>query len=115
MRRAGRIDANQTRLVDVLRFVGASVAITSGAGGGLPDLIVGINGETYLLEIKDGRKKPSARKLTPDEQWFIDHWQGRPVAIVESETEALVAVGYHPENAKLVFAEFLRPKRRRNA
>ncbi len=115
MRRAGRTDSNQGRIVDMLRFVGASVAITSGAGDGLPDLIVGISGETYLLEVKDGRKKPSARHLTPDEQWFVDHWKGHPVAVVESETEALVAVGFHPDNARLVFAEFIRPKRRRSA
>jgi hypothetical protein len=93
LRRAGRTDANQTRIVNALRDVGASVAITSGAGDGLPDLLVGFRGDTFLLEIKDGDKPPSKRKLTRDEQWFVDHWTGRPVVIVTDEAEALRALG----------------------
>ena len=92
MRRAGRIDDNQGRIVAVLRKVGASVAITSGAGDGLPDLLVGWMGETYLLEVKDGRKAPSAKKLTPAERYFVETWRGRPVVIVESEADALRAL-----------------------
>ena len=93
MRRAGRTDANQTAIVTALRGVGASVAITSGAGNGLPDLLVGFRGETYLLEIKDGAKPASARKLTLAEAWFVEHWTGRPVVIVESPEDALRALG----------------------
>lgn len=92
MRRAGRIDANQGRIVAALRNLGASVAITSGAGNGLPDLLVGWQGETYMLEIKDGDKAPSAKKLTEAEQHFVDHWKGRPVAVVETVADALDAV-----------------------
>lgn len=93
MRRAGRIDANQGLIVAALRKVGASVAITSGAGNGLPDLLVGFRGETYLLEVKDGTKAPSAKRLTPDEAYFVAHWTGRPVVIVETPEDALRAIG----------------------
>jgi hypothetical protein len=96
VRRAGRTDANQQRIVAALRKVGASVAITSGAGDGLPDLLVGWLGETYLLEIKDGEKKPSKRRLTPAEAEFVKNWRGRPVSIVESEADALRAIGINP-------------------
>ena len=92
MRRAGRIDANQGVIVAALRGVGASVAITSGAGDGLPDLIVGFRGETYLLEVKDSEKVPSAKRLTPAEQHFVDNWRGRPVVIVETVADALRAI-----------------------
>ncbi len=93
MRRAGRTDDNQGRIVAALRKVGASVAITSGAGDGLPDLLVGWLGETFLLEVKDGAKPPSEKRLTPAERYFVDHWRGRPVVIVESEADALRALG----------------------
>ena len=96
MRRAGRTDANQAAIVDALRKVGATVAITSGAGNGLPDLLVGWRGETHLLEVKDGDKPPSAKRLTAAEKFFVDNWRGRPVAIVESPEDALRAIGLEP-------------------
>ncbi len=110
MRRAGRTDSNQQSIVDVLRFIGASVVITSGAGDGFPDLLVGWRGETTLMEIKDGRRKPSERRLTADEQWFRDHWRGRPIVTVESETEALYAIGFSAGQAQLTYAAFLQPR-----
>jgi Holliday junction resolvase len=89
MRRAGRTDANQTAVVAALREIGCSVAITSGAGNGLPDLIVGVHGVNLLIEIKDSEKVPSAKKLTPAEQYFVDNWKGHPVRIVETPEEAV--------------------------
>lgn len=89
MRRAGRTDACQTAVVTALRNLGASVAITSGAGNGLPDLLVGWRGETFLLELKDGDKAPSAKKLTPAEAHFVANWKGRPVKIIETPEEAV--------------------------
>ncbi len=93
MRRAGRIDANQGVIVAALRSLGCSVAITSGAGNGLPDLLVGWQGETYMLEVKDAGKVPSAKRLTPAEQHFVDHWKGRAVVVVETVEDALRAIG----------------------
>jgi hypothetical protein len=92
MRRAARVDANQTEIVQALRGVGATVAITSMVGQGYPDLTVGYHGRNYLLEIKDGSKPPSKRRLTPDEQEFHDTWRGT-VFIVNSVDEALQVLG----------------------
>ena len=93
MRRAGRTDANQGVIVAALRGVGASVAITSGAGDGLPDLLVGFRGETFMLEVKDGAKIPSKKRLTVLERYFVDNWKGRPVVVVETVVDALRAIG----------------------
>ncbi len=92
MRRAARIDANQTEIVQALRDVGASVGITSMVGSGFPDLVVGFRGRNFLFEIKDGSKPPSKRKLTPDEQEFFDTWRGT-VFIANDVNEALSIIG----------------------
>ena len=92
MRRAARIDANQNEIVQVLRDVGASVAITSMVGSGFPDIVVGHQGRNYLIEIKDGSKPPSKRKLTPDEQEFFDTWRGT-VFIANDVNKALEILG----------------------
>lgn len=88
MRHAARIDANQEQIVSALRAMGATVRIVT-QGNGLPDLLVGFRGVTILMEVKDGQKAPSARKLTPAEQKFFDEWRGGIVAIVNSVDEAI--------------------------
>lgn len=88
MRRAARIDANQDQIVSALRAAGATVRVVT-QGNGLPDLLVGYRGYTLLLEVKDGKKAPSARKLTEAEQKFFNEWRGGMLAIVESVDEAL--------------------------
>lgn len=85
---AKRIDANQNDIVKALRDKGAYVRIVT-QGDGIPDLLVGYKGVTYLLEVKDGDKTPSKRKLTPHEQKFFDEWTGGIVAIVTSVEDAL--------------------------
>ena len=88
MRRANKIDANQNDIVAALRKAGATVRIIS-QGEGIPDLLVGFRGETALLEVKDGDKPPSARKLTTAEQKFFDEWTGGAWVVVESVEDAL--------------------------
>jgi hypothetical protein len=92
MRRAARIDANQNEVVQVLRDVGASVAITSMVGKGFPDIVVGFRGRNYLIEIKDGSKPPSKRKLTSDEREWHDTWRGT-VYVANNSDEALEIIG----------------------
>ena len=75
--RAKKIDANQNEVVKKLRSIpNVSVAITSALGNGFPDLVVGYNGVNYLIELKDGNKTASQRKLTPDEVKFQSEWKG---------------------------------------
>ena len=88
MRRAARVDDNQMEIVRAMRAVGAIVRVIT-QGDGLPDLLVGYNGHTILMEIKDGNKPPSARKLTDNEQKFFDEWKGGPLYKVESVDQAL--------------------------
>ena len=97
MRRAGRIDENQGEIVRALRAVGASVAITSGAGDGLPDLLVGWQGETHMLEVKNPDVPRRDKQLTAAERYFVEHWRGRPVVVVESGADALRAIGVRVE------------------
>ena len=88
MHRAAKVDANQAIITQALRQMGATVTPTHTVGNGFPDLAVGFQGVTLLVEIKDGSKPPSKRKLTPDEQEWHDNWRGQ-VAIVESVEDAI--------------------------
>lgn len=91
MRRAAKIDANQVEIVKALRSVGASVQSLASTGKGCPDLLVGFRGVNYLLEVKDGEKVKSKRKLTPDQVEWHDSWRGR-VYVVENVEQALGVV-----------------------
>lgn len=88
MHRAAKADANQTEIVKALRQMGASVQHLHTLGKGCPDLLVGWRGVNILLEVKDGEKVPSKRRLTPDEQEWHERWRGQ-VAIVESVEDAV--------------------------
>ena len=93
MRRAAKRDDNHAEIRDTLRDIpGVVVADTGSLGGGFPDLVVGYRGVVHLLEIKDGSKPPSKRKLTPDEVKFFNNWAGFPVHVVASFDEALRAI-----------------------
>ena len=92
--RVRRIDVNQPQIVKKFRDLGCSVAILSSVGNGIPDILVSHYGcehypnkrWTALIEIKDGSKPASGRKLTPDEQKFHDSWQGE-IYVISSEDE----------------------------
>lgn len=100
MRRAAHLDGNHGEIVAALRAVGCLVQSLAGVGDGVPDLLVGYRRQVWLLEIKDGAKVPSKRKLTPAEQEWHSRWAGYPVRVVESVTEALAAVGYRAEGGR---------------
>lgn len=71
-----RKDDNQKEIEQALLQIGASVQSLHMVGSGCPDLLVGYRGVNFLLEVKDGRKSPSARKLTDDEQAWHETWRG---------------------------------------
>lgn len=81
--RAARVDDNQQAIVDHLRSIGWRVHITSRLGGGFPDLAVTRDGFTALVEIKDGSKPPSARKLTQAEVLFWQGWGCEPLVVLD--------------------------------
>lgn len=84
MRRAARTDANHEEIVKALRAVGATVQSLAAVGHGVPDLLVGYQGKTILMEVKDGKKPPSKRELTEDQVKWIDSWSGGSVFIVDN-------------------------------
>ncbi|MFT5292443.1 MAG: hypothetical protein ACI82F_004531 [Planctomycetota bacterium] len=88
-RRAAKIDANQVELVDLLRFAGASVKSLAAVGDGCPDLLIGFEGVTYLIEVKDGNKVPSKRRLTPDQEVFMALWKGANIYIAQDPESVL--------------------------
>lgn len=85
---AKRIDANQPQLVKEVREAGMTVAITSSAGEGFPDIVVGYKGINGLFEIKDPDKPPSATALTPAQEKFHGAWDGQ-IAKVFTSTEVI--------------------------
>jgi hypothetical protein len=87
MRVAARRDANEDQVMSALRACGAFVKQIN--DGGTFDLLVWYRGHTLLLEVKDGRKPPSARELTPAEQKFHAAWPGTNLHIVLSPEDAL--------------------------
>lgn len=91
-RRAARVDDNQQEIVEALLKAGASVLYLHGVGMGAPDLCIGFRGKNWLLELKDGNKPPSARKLTPMQKRWHQQWGGH-VAVVKDADEALSAIG----------------------
>lgn len=77
-----KTDDNHQEIMDRFRGYGFSVFDTSR----LPkfvDCIIARYDLNALVEIKDGEKPPSARKLTPDEEDFHDNWKGL-IYIVET-------------------------------
>jgi len=85
IRRAARIDANQTAVVSALRAAGAYVWII-----GLPvDLLVGYKGHTFLVEVKNGPRK----RLTALQQDFFNNWSGSTLARIDGPEAALRMIG----------------------
>jgi Holliday junction resolvase len=87
VRRAARRDDGEREIIDALRKAGAYVKQVNDEG--LADLLVWHGGRTLILEVKDGKKPPSARKLTDAEQKFHNDWPGDNLFIVNSVEEAL--------------------------
>ena len=87
MRRAARTDANQTEIVQALRTAGASVTLLHMVGKGCPDLLVGHNGKTLLIECKTAKGSKTVDQI----EWW-DQWKGGPVAMVRDVDGALRAL-----------------------
>lgn len=87
MRRAARKDDNHGDIKGVFESLHCSVIDVSGTPCGY-DLIVGYGTVAMPVEVKDGAKVPSARKLTENEARAHMHWKG-PQAIVTCVDEAI--------------------------
>lgn len=78
-------DANHGEIVEVLKRYGFSVYDAAHAGSSFPDLVVGLGGRTFLIEIKSSEKAP----LTPGQEVFAREWRGSPVVVVRSRANAI--------------------------
>jgi hypothetical protein len=87
MRKIARTDENQAAIVAELRKAGATVQSLHQLGGGVPDILVGIDGKNYLLEIKT-----RTGRMTPDESEWHRAWRG-DVCVVRTPDEALIVTG----------------------
>ena len=71
-----------------MRRLGWSVLDLADAGDGVPDYVVGKPGLAVLVEVKDGNKIPSKRKLTEKEQKVRDNWDGPYIVALSGEDAA---------------------------
>lgn len=92
MRRAAKKDRNHPEIVKALRDHGCKVLDLGAVGKGCPDLLVYRGNYMCFMEVKDGTKPPSARKLTKDQVRFHEEWRFN-VRIVTCVDEALQAMG----------------------
>jgi Holliday junction resolvase len=92
---ARKVDANHSEIVDALRAAGVRVFDMSATGEGCPDLCCLVRGHTVWVEVKDGNKPPSARKLTPAQiRWHeVASSAGVKVHVVENVQQALAVFG----------------------
>lgn len=98
MRYNAKIDANQPEIVAALRKAGCTVQHLHAVGKGCPDLLCAIDGQTFLIEVKDGSKPPSAQKLTLDQiTWHLE-WQAE-VHVVNSVAGALALAAMYKQRA----------------
>lgn len=91
MRLAARKDANHDQIVKAFRSMCCGWIDTYQFGAPLLDGLLEVNGVTVMVEIKDGSKRPSARKLTEGEEKTFATWRGR-MAVISSIDEAIQLV-----------------------
>lgn len=90
MRTAARRDANERSIIKAMEAEGAFVRQINDEGRF--DLLVWYKGNTLLMEVKDGAKPPSARRLSDAEQKFHDEWPGSNLHVVICEAEAIAVL-----------------------
>lgn len=80
-------DANELEIVQALENIPGVMVVPIDKP---VDLLVGYNGNTFLLEVKNPDGK---NKLEPDQVDFIEEWPGDTVHVVRTIDEALTALG----------------------
>lgn len=90
-RYARKVDANHGEIVGALTQIGVGVMDTAATGDGFCDIVTAFRGQWRLVEIKDGEKPPSARKLTLAQVRLheLARTHGCTIHVVTSVDEAL--------------------------
>lgn len=87
-------DENANAIVSALRDAGCTVRFIEFAYGlaGCPDVLVGHNSQTVLMEIKVKKGR-----LSDGQKRFHAEWNGGKLAVVRSVDDALAALGLTDE------------------
>lgn len=96
MKRARKRDANEPEIIAALESIPGVTVVPIDKP---VDLVVGYQGITHLLEVKNPKGK---NRIEPDQRDFMDTWQGRPVVIVRSPQDALQAIGIFDSQMSIV-------------
>ena len=64
-----KVDATQPEVVDRFRKLGASVTYLHSVGGGVADLLIGFNGNNYLVEVKSEKGRLNELQVKYKENW----------------------------------------------
>ena len=82
-----RRDVNEAEIVDLMRAYGATVSRLEPVGddAGLPDLVVGFCGETWLAEVKSAEGR-----LSEDQETWHQTWRGSEVWELRCEEDCIV-------------------------
>lgn len=83
--RARKVDANHGAVRDFLREHGWAVRSLASIGYDLPDFVVAREHFTALVEVKDGSKSPSKRKLSEGQESFRKTWPGIVITALNPE------------------------------
>lgn len=88
-------DQNTREICKALREAGARVEYWKGFSRqkGVPDLIVGYAGVTWLIEVKSDKGV-----LSPEQVAWHEAWRkvGGPIATIKTLKEAMAAIGMEP-------------------
>ena len=98
-RRAAKVDDNQKQVVALFRKLGWYVLIISQLKN-CCDIIVSKNNITIAIEIKDGKKAASARKLSEGELKFESEWKGLYELVICDEDVIEVNKRYNRDTLK---------------
>ena len=93
MRRAAKLDANQTQVVSALEAAGVSVLGLAALGKGKPDILACKGGKAILMEIKNPKTARGRMGANPAQEKFIQAWRGCPAVVVDGPEAALKAIG----------------------
>jgi hypothetical protein len=85
VRRAAHIDVSQHEVCETLDALGATIQYLHGQGRGCPDLMVGVHGRTYAVEIKNP-KRPNRWEADQLDWW--KRWNGNLRVVLTCREDA---------------------------
>jgi hypothetical protein len=93
MIRHSKKDANHNAIVGRFQDLGCTVAELHGAGiAGFPDLVVGVIGRNFLVEIKNPETAYGRSGFNPNQSVFARDWRGAAVIHISTVDEATAVV-----------------------